>query len=219
MTPEQITLVQASFQKVVPIAGTAADLFYDRLFETAPQTRALFPQDMAEQKKKLMAMLGTAVANLHKLDTILPAVQALGQRHKGYGVTADQLRAGRRRAALDAGERPRPRLHARDKAGLDRSLTRASRRGCMTSAHDAPAAWSMARPRGEAEPLPWRSVATLILRRIGAGFGAFCSRVGLCRADGCSAEQALRSGWSDVPTTSFTTRSRDTGRRDGRACR
>ena len=88
MTPEQITLVQTSFQKVVPIAGTAADLFYDRLFETAPETRALFPQDMAEQKKKLMDMLATAVTNLHQLETILPAVQALGQRHKGYGVTA-----------------------------------------------------------------------------------------------------------------------------------
>ena len=88
MTPEQITLVQASFQKVVPIAGTAADLFYDRLFETAPETRALFPRDMAEQKTKLMTMLATAVTNLHKLDTILSAVKALGQRHKGYGVTA-----------------------------------------------------------------------------------------------------------------------------------
>ena len=90
MTPQQIDLVQASFKKVVPIAGTAADLFYDRLFEIAPEVRALFPDDMTEQKKKLMAMLGTAVASLHKLDTILPAVQALGQRHKGYGVTADQ---------------------------------------------------------------------------------------------------------------------------------
>ena len=88
MTPEQITLVQTSFQKVVLIAGTAADLFYDRLFESAPQIRALFPQDMAEQKKKLMAMLSTAVSNLHKLETILPAVKDLGQRHKGYGVTA-----------------------------------------------------------------------------------------------------------------------------------
>ena len=88
MTPQQIELVQASFQKVVPIAGTAADLFYDRLFETAPQVRTLFPDDLSEQKKKLMAMLGTAVANLHKLETILPAVKALGERHKGYGVTA-----------------------------------------------------------------------------------------------------------------------------------
>jgi len=90
MTPQQVELVQSSFQKVVPIAGTAADLFYDRLFEIAPQTRALFPADLAEQKKKLMTMLGTAVTNLHRLDTILPAVKELGKRHKGYGVTADQ---------------------------------------------------------------------------------------------------------------------------------
>ena len=89
MTPQQVELVQTSFKKVVPIAGTAADLFYDRLFEIAPPVRALFPQDMTEQKK-LMAMLGTVVANLHKLDTILPAVKELGKRHKGYGVTADQ---------------------------------------------------------------------------------------------------------------------------------
>jgi hemoglobin-like flavoprotein len=87
MTPQQIELVQTSFQKVVPIAGTAADLFYDRLFEIAPETRALFPADLAEQKKKLMSMLATAVANLHQLGSILPAVKALGERHKTYGVT------------------------------------------------------------------------------------------------------------------------------------
>ena len=86
MTPQQIELVQRRFQKVVPIAGTAADLFYDRLFEIAPEMRSLFPDDISEQKRKLMAMLSTAVANLHKLDTILPAVKDLGQRHKGYGV-------------------------------------------------------------------------------------------------------------------------------------
>jgi hemoglobin-like flavoprotein len=88
MTPEKIELVQSSFKKVVPIAGTAADLFYDRLFEIAPEVRRLFPQDMKDQKSKLMAMLGTAVANLHKLETILPAIKALGDRHKGYGVTS-----------------------------------------------------------------------------------------------------------------------------------
>ena len=55
MTPQQIDLVQSSFKKVVPIAGTAADLFYDRLFEIAPEVRSMFPQDLSEQKKKLMA--------------------------------------------------------------------------------------------------------------------------------------------------------------------
>jgi hypothetical protein len=49
MTPNQIALVQDSFKKVVPIAATAADLFYDRLFAIAPQFRPLFPLDLREQ--------------------------------------------------------------------------------------------------------------------------------------------------------------------------
>ena len=88
MTPNQIKLVQTSFAQVAPIAATAADLFYGRLFEIAPQVRSMFPDDLADQKKKLMAMLGTAVAGLSHLDTLLPAVQALGRRHAGYGVKA-----------------------------------------------------------------------------------------------------------------------------------
>lgn len=87
MTPDQVTMVQESFRKVVPIAGTAADLFYNRLFEIAPDVRPLFPDDLADQKKKLVAMLATAVTNLHNLDTIVPAVESLGKRHAAYGVT------------------------------------------------------------------------------------------------------------------------------------
>jgi hemoglobin-like flavoprotein len=90
MTPHQIKLVQTSFAQVAPIAATAADLFYGRLFEIAPDVRAMFPDDLSGQKKKLMAMLGTAVAGLSRIDTLLPAVRALGQRHVGYGVSAEQ---------------------------------------------------------------------------------------------------------------------------------
>lgn len=88
MTPEQVTMVQDSFKKVVPIAGTAADLFYNRLFEIAPEVRSLFPDDLADQKKKLIAMLATAVTNLHQVETIVPAVEDLGRRHVAYGVTS-----------------------------------------------------------------------------------------------------------------------------------
>lgn len=87
MTPEQITLVRDSFAKVAPIAPTAAAMFYDRLFALDPGLRPLFKGDMAEQGRKLMAMIGTAVANLDRLGDIVPAVQALGKRHAGYGVT------------------------------------------------------------------------------------------------------------------------------------
>lgn len=88
MTPEQVKLVQDSFAKVRPIAATAADLFYGRLFEIAPQVRPMFPDDMTEQKKKLIAMLGLAVTNLDKPDTVVPALQALGRQHNAYGTQA-----------------------------------------------------------------------------------------------------------------------------------
>ena len=91
MTPNQVALVQTSFASVAPIAGVAADLFYDRLFEIAPDVRRMFPNDLAEQKKKLMTMLGTAVAGLSKPDSLLPMVRALGARHAGYGVTAEHF--------------------------------------------------------------------------------------------------------------------------------
>lgn len=89
MTPNQIKLVQTSFAQVVPIAATAADLFYGRLFEIAPHLRPMFPEDLTEQKRKLMAMLGTAVGGLNHLDTLVRTVQALGRRHAGYGVKAE----------------------------------------------------------------------------------------------------------------------------------
>ncbi|MEM7541416.1 MAG: globin family protein [Pseudomonadota bacterium] len=87
MTPEQIELVQSSWQKVKPISEQAAELFYSRLFILDPDARSLFTGDMAAQGKKLMTMITTAVNGLRNLEAIVPAVQELGRRHVGYGVT------------------------------------------------------------------------------------------------------------------------------------
>ncbi len=86
MTPEQITLVQTSWQKVVPIKDKAAELFYGKLFELDANLKPLFKGDMAEQGRKLMAMINTVVNKLNDLDDIVPAVQDLGKKHVGYGV-------------------------------------------------------------------------------------------------------------------------------------
>lgn len=86
MTPEEIALVQDSWEKVKPISEQAAELFYGRLFELDPSLKPLFKGDMKEQGKKLMATLNLAVTSLTKLETILPAVQDLGRRHVQYGV-------------------------------------------------------------------------------------------------------------------------------------
>jgi hemoglobin-like flavoprotein len=87
MTPAEKVLVQQTFAKVVPIADQAAALFYGRLFEMDPSLRPLFKTDLVEQGKKLMQMIGFAVKGLDTLDQLVPAVQNLGRRHAGYGVT------------------------------------------------------------------------------------------------------------------------------------
>jgi hemoglobin-like flavoprotein len=89
MTPEQAKLVQQSFSRIVPIADKAAVIFYDRLFEIAPQVRSLFPSDMEEQRGKLMATLTAVIGGLTNLPLILPAASALARRHVSYGARAE----------------------------------------------------------------------------------------------------------------------------------
>lgn len=86
VTPEQITVVQRTWQSVAPIQDAAAKLFYARLFELDPSLSALFKGDMTEQQRKLMTMIGIAVNALDRIDTIVPAVRNLGRRHGAYGV-------------------------------------------------------------------------------------------------------------------------------------
>ncbi len=93
MTPEQIKLVQESWEKVKPISDKAAELFYGKLFEINPGYKALFPNDMAEQGRKLMAMINTAVNSLNNLEAVVPAVQDMGKRHVAYGVKPEDYDA------------------------------------------------------------------------------------------------------------------------------
>jgi hemoglobin-like flavoprotein len=85
-------LIVDSFRLVVPIASTAADLFYKRLFEIRPNYRALFAEDMTPQKSKLVAMLAFIVKSLDFADSdwrarvdensdLFLVVLAMGRRH------------------------------------------------------------------------------------------------------------------------------------------
>ncbi len=84
---KQKKLVQDSFKKVVPIADTAASLFYERLFELDPSTRSLFKGDLEDQGAKLMAMLGRIVKGLDRLEATIPMIEELAKKHaREYGV-------------------------------------------------------------------------------------------------------------------------------------
>lgn len=86
MNAEQVKLIQESFRKVAPIAETAAELFYGKLFELDPSLKSLFKGDMKEQGAKLMATLTVVVKGIGDLNSLVPVVQDLGRRHAGYGV-------------------------------------------------------------------------------------------------------------------------------------
>ena len=87
MTPEKIALVRSSWQQVLPIQDTAAQLFYGQLFELDPSLRSLFKGDMVEQGRKLMTMINMVVISLDKLGPILETIEDMGRRHVAYGVT------------------------------------------------------------------------------------------------------------------------------------
>jgi hemoglobin-like flavoprotein len=85
MTPEEILLVQATFDTLLPISTAVAQQFYQHLFEVAPTVRSHFPDDMRGQYDMLMAMINTVVHSLWNPDALVPILQQLGRRHVGYG--------------------------------------------------------------------------------------------------------------------------------------
>jgi hemoglobin-like flavoprotein len=86
MDPQVVAQVQRSFKAVLPVAAQVGELFYNRLFETHPEVRAMFPPDIRPQAEKLVRMLALIVSSLHRFDDIAPAIKQLAERHKMYGV-------------------------------------------------------------------------------------------------------------------------------------
>lgn len=61
-------------------------MFYDELFRRAPETRALFPQDMRQQHAKFIQMLAAVINNIDDLSAVATHIADLGRRHEGYEV-------------------------------------------------------------------------------------------------------------------------------------
>ena len=92
ITEQEKSTVVRTWRLVVPIADTAADLFYGRLFEIAPQYKPYFKSDMKSQKKKLLMMLSFVVRSLDWAEAqwrddvavdedLFLVIAALGKRH------------------------------------------------------------------------------------------------------------------------------------------
>ncbi|MBE9609974.1 globin family protein [Chitinilyticum piscinae] len=86
ISPRQIELIRHSFHQVEPIADKAAVIFYNKLFEYAPEVRPLFKRPIPEQGKMLMGALKAAVNGLNDLDKLVPVLQSIAAKHVQYGV-------------------------------------------------------------------------------------------------------------------------------------
>lgn len=86
MTPDEIDEVVA----VIAAIGEHPEFggrFYDRLFDAAPQVQPMFG-DVGSQQRKLTDELAAMVDLLRDLPALDARAQALGARHRGYGVKA-----------------------------------------------------------------------------------------------------------------------------------
>jgi hemoglobin-like flavoprotein len=92
LTQAHRSAVQRTWVLIEPVTETVADLFYRRLFELAPQYRALFSQELEPQKRKLVSMLRFTVKALDYSDAqwrdpvaeqndLFLVMLALGRRH------------------------------------------------------------------------------------------------------------------------------------------
>ncbi len=135
MTPDQVTLVQESFKKVVPIAGKAADLFYDRLFTIAPEVRSLFPADLVGAEEETDAGArdrGDQPASGRESPA---GGRGAGTQARRLWRDRKALRAGRRRTSVDTRARPGPRLQPAGQGGVDGDLHNRCRRHDQSRRH------------------------------------------------------------------------------------
>jgi hemoglobin-like flavoprotein len=93
VTPDQIDRVERLVKRV-GASDEFAIRFYDRLFDAAPETRAMFP-DLDAQRDKLRTELETLVRLIRNIDELEAEAGSLGARHRSYGVRAAHYRLAR----------------------------------------------------------------------------------------------------------------------------
>ena len=89
MTPEQVGLIQRSFDAIWPIRRKLAGSFYSRFFELAPDTQRLFANDLERQHLKLMDMIAAIVGALDKRFQSL--ITHSGRQHAQFGVKSSHF--------------------------------------------------------------------------------------------------------------------------------
>lgn len=84
MYNRSFSLIQDSFNQVLPNVDRVATHFFTRLFGLAPELRSLFPPAPAQQQALVLEMLTYVVENLQRIDLLLLRMQTLGKAVATY---------------------------------------------------------------------------------------------------------------------------------------
>lgn len=87
--------LEESFAALAPRGEELVERFYHRLFETHPDVRTLFPEDMTQQRGKLLSTLVLVVNSIRNLDGLVPVLHNLGARHLELGTLPEHYGAVR----------------------------------------------------------------------------------------------------------------------------
>jgi hemoglobin-like flavoprotein len=93
VTPEDIALLQETVASISEQADEVVADFYRRLFERIPEARAMFPEDLTEQREKFFDTLTEIVTSLHDLSAVASTAHEMGSQHRTYGVHAHHYSA------------------------------------------------------------------------------------------------------------------------------
>ena len=91
LTTTQIDLIRDSLNRLQPDVAAASELFYQRLFEIAPELRGMFRSDMAGQGMRFMTTLGVIAQCLDHPQALSTYLEWLAQGHAAFGVKAEHF--------------------------------------------------------------------------------------------------------------------------------
>lgn len=85
--------IRRTWAKAAAAGDLVGQIFYAKLFDIAPASRAMFPDAMDDQARKLLQTLNWIIDHLDDADALVPAAQNLAVRHVKFGVTAEHYPA------------------------------------------------------------------------------------------------------------------------------
>jgi nitric oxide dioxygenase len=91
VTAGQVCQIRASFEAMGLARRKIAEAFYQRLFDLAPHSRRMFPQDMELLHLKLMDTIAALVGALENPGVFQSIINQVGCEHARFGVTPSDL--------------------------------------------------------------------------------------------------------------------------------